>query len=552
MSADSIEQSLKGRGFSLAAQMRRRLSGKAGVGVLLAVTALLTACGTETGAPLESLAGTPLFANVSGRLTNGMDSSPVVGAAVSIGDIAASSDASGRFLLPQVPASTRVLVQVVAPGYVDGFPITNTVLGFTSSIAAQLLPVSAVAPVVVAAGGTVSVPASSASLTVAANTLVLSDATPASGSVNLAVTPINTAQNLLSMPGDFTASTGEPIESFGGIAVSGATAASAAVDLAAGQTATINIPFASRNTGTPPATLTLFSFDTTTGYWVASGTATLMGTAPSQYYQGTISHLGIWTAAELVSPSVFLNGCVTNEGTTHGVGNVRVQAEGIDYSGVSSAITGGDGKFRMAVKPNSTVIVNGQLGNYVTNTFSVSPAATEITMPECLSLAALSGAPRITLTWGVTPHDVDSHIFAPDGTHVYYSSKGTLTESPFMKLDVDDVTSFGPEVVTVTRLMVGTYTYGVRNYSGENSPGMTGSPVRVEFRQGDVLTVFTPTAAMGETLTSRWWTVFKFTVDASCNVTVVPVSIFSGGPDAGPVSPVLPAPVARQYCVSPP
>ena len=49
------------------------------------------------------------------------------------------------------------------------------------------------------------------------------------------------------------------------------------------------------------------------------------------------------------------------------------------------------------------------------------------------------------LTWGASPSDIDSHLRTPDGSHVFYSSKGSLTTTPFASLDVDDVDGFGPK-----------------------------------------------------------------------------------------------------------
>lgn len=555
MFVDPTVSSHKQSGFTVGAIGQRGVLAKTkGLLSALMTVTLLTACGTETDKPLDAYASpyVPPVSGVAGRVANGVTSAAIVGATVSIGSKTGTTNSTGRFLLTDIPVSTRTLVHVTASGYVDGFPVTSTAADSTSSIATQLLPINTVSSVDVATGGIAFVTGEPAArVEVAANSMVLADATPATGSVNVAVTPIDPAQNLISMPGDFTASTNEPMESFGAMAISGANTVGDSVALGAGQTATIRIPYATRNTDAPPSTLSLFYFDTTTGYWVERGTATLGGFAPDQYYQGTIDRFGIWTAAKTISPSVFLNGCVRHEGTTSPVANVRVQAEGINYSGMSTAISGADGKFRMAIKSGGTVIVNGQLGSFVTNTFSAGPATAEFTMTECLSLAALSGAPRITLTWGASPSDIDSHIFAPDGTHVFYSSKGTLAADPFIKLDVDDVTSYGPEVVTITRLMVGTYTYGVRNFSNTHSPGITGSPVRVELRLGDELTVFTPTAAMGETSTNDWWTIFRLTVDAQCKVTVTPLNVFSTGGDTGPAAPALPSAVPRQYCVAP-
>lgn len=73
------------------------------------------------------------------------------------------------------------------------------------------------------------------------------------------------------------------------------------------------------------------------------------------------------------------------------------------------------------------------------------------------------GIITVELTWGVEP-DVDLHVFEPNGTHVYYANLTGL--SGF--LDVDDVSSFGPEhyFVDCTTLEVGTYRVAVNYFRG--------------------------------------------------------------------------------------
>jgi hypothetical protein len=73
------------------------------------------------------------------------------------------------------------------------------------------------------------------------------------------------------------------------------------------------------------------------------------------------------------------------------------------------------------------------------------------------------GIITVTLTWGSQP-DVDLHVFEPSGTHVYYlNPRG---RSGF--LDVDDVTSFGPEhyFASCDSLETGTYRVGVNYFRG--------------------------------------------------------------------------------------
>lgn len=537
--------------------------------LLVALAVLLAACGPETDVMLEALAATKPdagVANVTGRIADAATGADLAGAVVTMAaapvesrtglvyppPLTASSDAGGEFTLNRVAVSGGALLQVTLAGYVDAWVVVNTVGGFTTAVLVELVPVGASSSFDPALGGSTSIGTTAAATLAPGTSLVQPDGTPASGNVTLALTPLNMTQRLATTPGDFTTDVdGEILEGRGGVTVTATDSAGNAVDLATGQTATLRLPYSSRNTDAPPSTIELFRFDTASGNWIDAGvTATLFGTAPDLYYEAAVGQLGIWMAGAVLVPVAYVNGCVETEIGGSPVANVRVQAEGITYSGISAALTDGSGNFRIPVKPGSQLIVNGQLGNYLTNTVARTLTSSELNVTPCLTLAALSGAPRITVTWGEVPSDVDSHLFLPDGAHVYYSDKGALTAAPFAALDVDDVDGYGPEVITLRRLMVGSYFYGLRNFSQDFSPGMTDSPVLVELRRGLEVTRYAPGA--GEDSSKDWWTAFRMDVDADCNVAVTALDLFDSGDDSGPALPVRPAPVAIQYCVPPP
>lgn len=73
---------------------------------------------------------------------------------------------------------------------------------------------------------------------------------------------------------------------------------------------------------------------------------------------------------------------------------------------------------------------------------------------------------RVVLSWGKTPHDLDSHVVYP-GNHVYFQDK----EGTDANLDVDDTDSYGPETITLQKKHFGeTYVYAVHNYSNSDAP----------------------------------------------------------------------------------
>ncbi len=105
-----------------------------------------------------------------------------------------------------------------------------------------------------------------------------------------------------------------------------------------------------------------------------------------------------------------------------------------------------------------------------------------------------SGAITVTLTWGSEP-DVDLHVTEPNGSHVYYM----WMEGYAGYLDLDDVTSYGPEhyYVACETLETGTYSVGVNYYEGY---GTETAQVQISTADGNTRT-FTQSlsTAIGET-----------------------------------------------------
>ncbi len=114
---------------------------------------------------------------------------------------------------------------------------------------------------------------------------------------------------------------------------------------------------------------------------------------------------------------------------------------------------------------------------------------------------------QIRLTWGATPRDLDSHIKALGGTsfHVYYNRLKSSTAD----LDLDDTSSYGPEVITLDTKPDTTYTYYVHCYSRCN----IGSGAKVELlnaREGSVIKTCKSTSAA-----KNRWRVFTMNTDSN-------------------------------------
>lgn len=132
-------------------------------------------------------------------------------------------------------------------------------------------------------------------------------------------------------------------------------------------------------------------------------------------------------------------------------------------------------------------------------------------------LGAGDGVLRIVLTWGLAPDDLDSHLTGPiAGTssrfHMYYGDSEPYGSN--VNLDVDDVTSYGPETTTILSYTDGVYRYSVHNYSTPYTNGaleiyQSPTTVRVFNNTGLIKTYNAPfaTSTSGDT-----WVVFEINV----------------------------------------
>lgn len=478
---------------------------------------------------------------VSGTALNSSTGAAASGVTVSVGSQTTTTNSQGAFTLSSVPAGNAVVTLTSNNFAMQARPVT-VASGATTSVDVQMVPVAATVAFTPSVGGTLSVPGSTASVTLPAGGMVTSSGAAPSGSGTARLTPINPTLDPELMPGTYQVVSGNgtaQIESFGAFDMTFSDAAGNALNLASGQSATIRIPVASRSGSTPPPTIPLMYFNPSTGLWVQEGTATLQGTAPNQFYQGAVTHFSNWNADQIYNTSN-ITVCV-RDSANQPVSGVRVTSDGIDYSGTASATTNAQGVAVVAMKRSAQATITARLGTRVSNTITISASqsAANFNVSTCLALGGGGSTAGLTvrLTWGANPSDLDSHLRGPNNIDVAWDSRGSLTALPFAQLDVDDITGFGPEVITVTRLARGTYTYYVHKFSGTGT--QTGSPARVELRFGSQTQIFTP--GPGELSNTPYWRVFSFTVNNDCSVTFTTLQTWSS------TEPTVPA-QSTQFC----
>ena len=359
----------------------------------------LVACGSDGGSSDTPNPPPPTQAvgTVSGRVLSSATGAGVAGVKVSAGTRSTTSGADGSYSLAQVPAGDPTPLSYELAGYAPAFASVVLADGGTATANPRLLVVGATQTFAAATAATVTVAGSPARVDLPAASLVNArTGAAASGTITAELTVIDPATDPAGMPGNYTAAAAgggrQTIESFGAISVNLRDAAGNALNLATGQRATIRIPVSTRSADVP-ATMPLFYFNETTGLWVQEGTATLAGTAPNLYYEGTVAHFSIWNADQ-VSETIRVNGCVV-DANGNPVANVDVSTVGQDYSGQARGLTNAQGRFSVPMRKGGIASVFGELGTRATNVRSAGPSQVDIELTPCLVLGSSAQAPTI-------------------------------------------------------------------------------------------------------------------------------------------------------------
>ena len=354
--------------------------------LVLSLGLFVASCGGSSDpapAPVGQVAGTVLAS---------AGSVPVAGAKVSIGALSAVTGADGKFTIDMVGTGARVVLKVEATAFLDGITAVPVTANQTSRAAVRLVPVGSETTIDPAIASVVTSPGSPARVALPANALVVaSTGVAAAGAATVRLTAIDPGADPQSMPGDFTTSAGDTIESFGAINVSLRDAAGARLDLKPGSTATIRIPLSSRSVN-PPATIPLYYMNETTGLWVQEGSATLTGSGDERYYEGSVTHFTTWNADQPLE-TIFVNGCVVTD-TGAAVTEAIVHSVGVDYSGSASDAVDAAGAFRVAMRKDGKASIYAEGAN-TSNTVVAGPSAVDVTLPACLVVGSAVTAPSI-------------------------------------------------------------------------------------------------------------------------------------------------------------
>ncbi len=190
------------------------------------VSLLLTAgCGGgKSGDPQQNTELPQLLTGtITGTVVSAATGATLSGATIRAGATVVTAAADGSYSLT-TDLGERVVISVETAGFAETFQVARVTVGQTAALDVQLLPVGVTQSLLAAVGGTVTVPNSSAQVSIPAGGLVPAAGGAVAASVNVAVTPINPALDTGVMPGDYTAvlaggGSPVPIESFGALLI---------------------------------------------------------------------------------------------------------------------------------------------------------------------------------------------------------------------------------------------------------------------------------------------------------------------------------------------
>ena len=364
--------------------------------IALALVLAISGCGGDSDAPVPAVPPAAT-GSVSGTVVASGTGLALAGVAVTTDSRATSSAADGSYTLTDVPAGSAKVLSFERAGHAKSVLVVAVSAGATARANARLTPIGVAQSFDAATGATVTVAGSTAQVSLPAAGLVSASGVAATGLVTAEVTPINPATDPANMPGNYTAQAAvaggaaQPIESFGALNVTLKDAAGKALNLAPGKTATIRIPLATRS-ASPPATVPLFYFDEAAGLWVQQGSATLAGSAPNQYYEGTVSHFTTWNADQVID-TIRVIGCVQDAAGTR-IDAAEVNSYGFDYSGRASTASNANCDFAVPIRKGSVATIVAQIGNRSSAPKRVGPSQTDIVLAGALVLSP-GGAPPL-------------------------------------------------------------------------------------------------------------------------------------------------------------
>jgi hypothetical protein len=266
------------------------------------------------------------------------------------------TDGSGLFTFDSLKPGAELRVTFALEGYADSAGSAKINAGDTATLNATLKRMNDGTTLAHAsAGGS----ASSGGNTITFPTGAINIGGQKAASATVRVTPVGLADGVGAgcAPGELSVvvSGGQtaPLDVFALVHVQ-ATVGGANVDLNEGATANVRFKVAAGSNLQAGDTVPLWYFDASAGAWVQQGTGTAVNVGGVLYIDGVVTHLGWWCFATIGTQPFVVKGKVF-DAENQPISGAVIYARGLDYHGISRAVSGDSGAYSIKVLPESQV-----------------------------------------------------------------------------------------------------------------------------------------------------------------------------------------------------
>lgn len=506
---------------------------------LLAFLALSWGCSSDddsgpTAPPTPPPGGSEDVGSISG-IVSSTTGVPLGGAVVTAAGATTTSNQDGYFVLSRVPVGP-VVVSVGRDGYMPTFRSATLTAGTAIHFEDLALVTAESGAVDGATGGQVATSDDVGSVEFGADSFVNGAGTPYTGEVTVqlsAMLPEDPAY-FGAFPGEFAGIredgvTEVPFISFGFMTVNLLADDKSPLQLADDVTATLRLTIDETKAASAPPTIPMWWFNEEDGHWYEEGEATLAGNV----YTADVAHFTSWNWDLPVDDICSITGTVTDESGLP-VAGARVISRGVDVALQDEAFTDDDGVYNVRAVRNTLTDVWAMMGSRASEPLRIEVGdICPLVLPGEQALVLTVPVYSISLTWGEFPRDLDSHLLIPmtwddayDYYHIAYYNMGTYGDDPYAALDTDDTSSYGPEIITGTRLYDGRFQYWVHNWSDNDSEGLRDSEGLVQLSIGGSFWLFEAAdVPLQGADPDGWWHVCDIVVSGS-SFTVEPVMQF--------------------------
>ena len=171
----------------------------------------------------------------------------------------------------------------------------------------------------------------------------------------------------------------------------------------------------------------------------------------------------------------YLNNALTGQGVTGATLTIRKNWSNTDGEIILTTTTGVGGSYTVSL-PIGNYTVSAEKDGFISTSFNIVVQENNDYQQNAVISPVVESLDQVTiaLRWGENPRDLDSHIVGTLSNgymfHVYFSNRDAYDGNVHVaNLDVDDVSSYGPEHITLNPTTSEPYYYYVYHYAGYGS-----------------------------------------------------------------------------------